>query len=140
MNAAAGPSVRPLRSTDHPEWLAFRNAFGPAPPASLARDVERFHETGALWGLPTVVFVIDRGDDRLGGFIELSTRPFAQGCTSTPVAYVEGWFVDADLRRGGWGRRVVVPRGPWGGGEGGGGMAPRCRGRKTARPLAPPSH
>jgi molybdopterin synthase catalytic subunit len=110
---AAGPTVRLLRPSDHAEWLRLRTSIWPNPPESLERDVERFHETGILWGLATIVFVIDRGDRRLGGFVELSSRPFAQGCTSAPVAYVEGWLVDQDLRRTGLGGQLMRAAEAW---------------------------
>ena len=32
---------------------------------------------------------------------ELGSRPYAEGCATSPVAFVEGLFVDADLRRRG---------------------------------------
>jgi hypothetical protein len=37
------------------------------------------------------VFVADRGNGGLGGFLELGQRSLADGCDSSPVAYVEGW-------------------------------------------------
>ena len=43
----------------------------------------------------------------LGGFISFSTRPWAEGCESTPVPYIEGWWVAPDLRRHGVGRELV---------------------------------
>jgi aminoglycoside 6'-N-acetyltransferase I len=52
-------------------------------------------------------FVVERLDGRLGGFIELSQRDYAEGCTSTPVAYIEGWYIDEDLRRQGLGAALV---------------------------------
>ena len=53
------------------------------------------------------VFVADRGDGRLGGFLELGQRPTADGCASSPVPYIEGWYVDRDLRQSGVGRALV---------------------------------
>ena len=52
-------------------------------------------------------FVVDRGDGRLGGFVEVGTRAYAEGCDTSPVAYVEAWYVDEDLRRHGWGGRLL---------------------------------
>lgn len=54
------------------------------------------------------VFVADRGDGRLGGFLELGERERADGCNTSPVAYVEGWYVDPDLRLAGVGRALVL--------------------------------
>ena len=61
-----------------------------------------------------MVYVIDRGDGRIGGFIELSARSYAEGCATSPVAYVEGWYVDADLRRTGVGRKLMEAAETWG--------------------------
>jgi aminoglycoside 6'-N-acetyltransferase I len=53
------------------------------------------------------VFVAVRGAGGLGGFIEAAIRPWAEGCSSKPVGYIEGWYVDPDLRCRGVGRRLV---------------------------------
>lgn len=59
------------------------------------------------------VLVIDRGDGSIGGFIEISTRSYAEGCDSSPVAYCEGWYVDAHLRRTGVGRTLMEAAWEW---------------------------
>ncbi len=58
-------------------------------------------------------FVLDRGDGEVGGFIELSRRSYAEGCDTAPVPYIEGWYVDTDLRRAGVGRRLVERAEEW---------------------------
>ena len=60
-----------------------------------------------------LVYVAARGDGRLGGFAEAATRPYAEGCDTSPVAYLEGWYVDADLRRTGVGRALVAAVEQW---------------------------
>ena len=61
------------------------------------------------------VLVLDRDDGAptLGGFITLAMRPWAEGCTSTPCAYIEGWWVAADLRGCGHGRALVAAAESW---------------------------
>src|SRR5687767_6568832 len=59
------------------------------------------------------VFVVEREDGSLGGFIALSMRPWAEGCTSSPCAYIEGWWIAADLRRRGLGRALVDAAEQW---------------------------
>ena len=59
------------------------------------------------------ILVLDRGDARLGGFIALTMRPWAEGCTSAPCAYIEGWWVDDDLRGQGHGRALVAGAEAW---------------------------
>lgn len=58
-------------------------------------------------------FVLDRGDGRLGGYVEVGTRAYADGCDTSPVAYVEAWYIDEDLRRRGWGGRLVAAVEDW---------------------------
>ena len=38
----------------------------------------------------------------MAGFAEIGTRPYADGFETSPVAFLAGWYVDADVR----GRRV----------------------------------
>jgi aminoglycoside 6'-N-acetyltransferase I len=59
------------------------------------------------------VFVIDRGGGKLGGFINVGTRPYAEGASGSPVPFVEEWFVDRDLRRHGAGRALMAAAEAW---------------------------
>ena len=63
-------------------------------------------DAGAYDFSDETVFVWERSDGGLGGFASLSLRPWAEGCDSTPVPYVEGWWVAPDLRRQGVGRAL----------------------------------
>jgi len=60
-----------------------------------------------------VVFVWERIDGTLGGFASVSVRPWAEGCESEPVPYVEGWWVAPDLRRQGIGRSLFAAIENW---------------------------
>jgi aminoglycoside 6'-N-acetyltransferase I len=59
------------------------------------------------------VVVWERDDGDLGGFASFSLRPWAEGCDSTPVPYLEGWWVAADLRQTGVGRALVSAVEEW---------------------------
>ena len=73
-----------------------------------------------------VVFVVDRGNGLLGGFLETGTRNHADGCDASPVGYIEGWYVDADLRQAGWGGRLVEAAEAWARSRGYAEMASDC--------------
>ncbi len=62
-----------------------------------------FYKNELSW----TVFVAEREDGRLGGFIEITLYPSLAFCSTSPVAYIEGWYVDDDLRRCGVGKVLV---------------------------------
>ena len=59
------------------------------------------------------VLVADRGDGLLAGFVEIGSRNYAEGCETSPVAYLEGWYVDPDARRAGLGTKLVEAAEAW---------------------------
>lgn len=59
------------------------------------------------------VLVYERSSGRLGGFVELSVRKRVDGTMSPRVGYVEGWYVDPDLRGAGVGRALIAEAETW---------------------------
>lgn len=55
----------------------------------------------------TAVFVAERGETGLCAFAEAGERSCADGCLTTPVAYLEGWYVDPDVRRRSIGGQLI---------------------------------
>ena len=43
----------------------------------------------------------------------MGQRDYAEGCETSPVGYIEGWYVDADLRELGWGKKLVMAGEDW---------------------------
>lgn len=61
------------------------------------------------------VLVAERATkDGLCGFAEARLRDCADGCTTSPVAYLEGWYVDPDCRRTGVGAALIHAFEAWG--------------------------
>jgi aminoglycoside 6'-N-acetyltransferase I len=55
----------------------------------------------------TVVVAARVGQRGLAGFAEAGARSYADGCRTSPVAYLEAWYVDADARQGGVGGALL---------------------------------
>lgn len=102
-------TIRRAMNADKPEWLRMRLLLWPDGTAeSFSKDMD-----GLLAGPLTPVFVAARPDGSLGGFLEAGTRAYADGCESSPVGYIEGWYVDADLRGAGIGKMLVQAAEEW---------------------------
>ena len=104
MQRVAPVRVRPLQFADADEHVRMRIALWPdEDPADLAQT------TAPLLEDPNqVAFVAERpAGGGLCGMVEASIRPFANGVDEQPCAFVEGWWVDADVRRGGVGRALI---------------------------------
>jgi aminoglycoside 6'-N-acetyltransferase I len=102
--------VRIVGKEDDAEWTRMRDILWPGLSHSAHKtDIAEFRADQAT----KAVFVVDRGNGLLGGFLETGTRKYADGCDSSPVGYIEGWYVDPDLRRGGWGRKLVEAAEGW---------------------------
>jgi len=95
--------IREYRPADLPEWLRMRRALWP----EIAEGDEESDAAAWLAWPNAVVLVAVRPGGGLAGFAELATRPYAEGCDTTPVAYLEGWYVDPDVRRRGVGAALI---------------------------------
>lgn len=95
--------IREIAESDRTDWTRLREALWPG---SLSEHDE---ETRAHFDNPAgapIVFVADV-DGRIVGFLELDYRKYAPGCRSSPVPFIEGWYVEPDLQRRGIGRALV---------------------------------
>ena len=55
----------------------------------------------------------DTVEGQLAGFLEVRLRNHADGCSSSPVAYIEAWYVDPGFRRRGVGAALVEAAALW---------------------------
>lgn len=81
----------------------------------FARDIGMFFTAHDPALMPTLqaVFVCARETGGLCGFVEVGIRPYAEGCETNRVGYVEGWYVDPDQQRQGIGRQLVAAAEEW---------------------------
>lgn len=63
-------------------------------------------------------FLCEDSGARPIGFLELSLRSYSEGCRSSPVPHVEGWYVVPEARRRGVGRALMAAAEEWARGRG----------------------
>jgi aminoglycoside 6'-N-acetyltransferase I len=103
--------VRPVRREDASAWLQMRQALWPDDTGSHAVEIRDFF--AGRRKMPLEVLIAFEGDTPVG-FAELSIRPYAEGCETDRVAYLEGWYVLPEHRRRGIGRALVRAAEAWG--------------------------
>jgi len=101
--------VRRLESRDEEALLGMRQALWPNHTVDEHRA--EMHELVADPFCATLVAVQANGS--LVGFLEASTRKYADGCDTSPVGYIEGWYVDPDFQRQGIGKLLVQAAEAW---------------------------
>ena len=113
-----GARVRRFTEADWDEWLRMSGVlFHDEPREELERGMRQFvtqnvsQNEGAL-------FIAERPDGTACGFVEVGLRSYAEGCESSPVPYIEAWYVDEDVRRSGYGRALLAAAEKWAGAAG----------------------
>lgn len=105
-------SVRPVEPSDAASWLRLRAALWPdSTEAEHTEEIVRFFAREASEPAAALLSVDSSGE--VVGLAELSLRPYAEGRRSSPVAYLEGWFVVPEARRRGVGRALVSAAEEW---------------------------
>lgn len=111
-------TVRPAETTDAATWLEMRCALWPEGSEAEHRDEIDCYLKGQPLREPWVVLVAADCNGRLLGFTELSIRPYAEGCRTNRVAYLEGWYVCPEVRGQGVGKALVSASEDWGRSQG----------------------
>jgi aminoglycoside 6'-N-acetyltransferase I len=95
--------IREIVEHDRADWVRLRDALWPG--ALSGHD----GETRAYFAerLPTPIVFVAEVEGRVIGFLELDYRKYAPGCASSPVPFIEGWYVEPALQRRGIGRALV---------------------------------
>jgi len=106
--------VRPFVDADWSEWLRMSLALFPHDAADdLEQGMREFRARP-----DAQVFIAERPQGSIAGFVEAGSRPYADGCATSPVGYVEAWYVDPDVRRAGYGRALLQAAEDWARGRG----------------------
>ena len=95
--------IRRATAEDKPEWLRMRQGLWPeAPIEYLDYDLDEI-----LADDQQAVFVAAGADGSLVAFIEAGMRSHVEGCETSPVGYIEAWYVDEHVRGQKLGREMV---------------------------------
>ena len=109
--------VRPVELGDRSEWTRLRLALWPDEGKQAHRTaVERFFARPRTLGcMPEValVAIAPAADPVVVGFAEVSRRAYAEGCETSPVGFLEGWYVVPELRGQGVGRALLAAAEHW---------------------------
>ena len=87
-----------------------RTALWPESPSDHPVEIDRFFMQSDD-SLATFVAEIESGS--LCGLLEAGTRQYADGCVSSPVGYIEGWWVDPEHRKKRVGAALVEAAENW---------------------------
>lgn len=106
--------IRALKREDIPSWRKLRQTLWPQ-----ILDSENERETEEMFSRRDrfAVFVYEE-QNGLIGFIEVNLRDYAEGCETTPVGYIEGWYVAPEFRLRGVGRQLIAAGEDWARSEG----------------------
>jgi len=97
-------TIRLLVESDRPDWVRLRDALWPDSLWDHETETQQYFETRA--DVP-IVFLAEV-DGRIVGFLEMDYRKYAPGCTSSPVPFIEGWYVEPGLQGRGIGRALMA--------------------------------
>jgi len=104
-------TVAGVTRADEADWLKMRADLWPGSRDEHAQQIARFFEGQARE--PLAVLIARDGGSRALGFAELSIHPYAEGCSTDHVGYLEGWYVAPEARKRGVGRALVAAAEEW---------------------------
>jgi aminoglycoside 6'-N-acetyltransferase I len=95
------------RESDYSNWISMRKKLWPEASFDELKDLMHLKQAKDF------VCYFAEVDGRLVGFIEIALRPYVNGCVYSPVAFVEGLWVDEAFQKNGVGRSLVTQAEEW---------------------------
>ena len=102
-------TIRRAAPDDKQEWIRMRQGLWP----DATLEYLNFDLDELLADPDAAVFVASDSEGRLVGFIEAGLRAYGEGCETSPVGYIEAWFVDPHVRGQKLGRDLIYTAEQW---------------------------
>jgi aminoglycoside 6'-N-acetyltransferase I len=96
-------TIRQITAQYQADWARLRDALWPGSLTEHETATQQYFANGAA---TPVVFVAE-WEGQIVGFLELGYRQYAPGCSSSPVPFIEGLYVEPGVRKQGIGRALV---------------------------------
>jgi len=96
-------TIRQIIESDRPDWVRLRESLWPGSLSDHDVETRRYFEDRR----EAPIVLVAETEGRVVGFLELDFRKYAPGCQSSPVAFIEGWHVEAAFQGRGIGRALV---------------------------------
>lgn len=115
--------ITPYTQSTLPAWLQMRAAlFHDEDPKLLEQEVQQITKTNTLKSQPfQCLLAFDDSNQDTNptqpnpiGFIELTIRSSAEECMTSPVLYIEGWYVHPNHQSKGIGKALMNAAFDWG--------------------------
>jgi aminoglycoside 6'-N-acetyltransferase I len=107
--------IREATEEDFGEWLRMRILLYPdCKKEELLAEIQKIFRDRTLSDeLDYTILVHEREKGHLGGFVETSLRLSVPFCHTSPVGFIESFYVDVGLRKRGIGRRLLEESEKW---------------------------
>ena len=97
-------TIREIVESDRADWVRLRDALWPGSLWDHDVETRTYFESRST---RMIVFVAEV-QAHIVGFLEMDFRPYAPACVSSPVPFVEGWYVEPAWQRRGIGRALIA--------------------------------
>jgi len=96
-------NIRKVESSDRDSWIGMRKALWPECP-----DSRHELEIDQILSSNGIVLIAESSSHDLVGFVEISLRrDHVEGTNTTPIPYLEAWYVDPTFRGQGIGKALI---------------------------------